>query len=391
VGELLTYASLESVNPFRVDAPEIDLAAFERTRRRVIDGLGLAPLLERGVLELSQGERRLLLLARALCRAPRLLLADDPWTGLDAARRERAGALLAEAVAEGRKVVIATRRGDEIPEWVTHVLRLEALRAVEAGPRARVCAGLPEAVVPTVELRPRPDRGRVPGEPLIEMRGVHVRYGAKTILDGVDWTVRSGEHWAVVGANGAGKSTLLSLILGDNPQAYANDVRLFGRPRGSGETIWDLRRRIGWMGPELAAHFPAAACLLDVVCSGFSGTLGRVDRPTPEQLARAGELLRLFGVGGLACRALGETGDAEQRLALIARALVHAPALLILDEPCQGLDRARVALVRDAVDAAAAHGVESVVYVTHEARERPSCINRTLVLDANGSLAGPHT
>jgi molybdate transport system ATP-binding protein len=384
VGELLTYAAVEAVNPFRVDAPAIDLVAFERVRRRAITSLGLEPLLERGVLELSQGERRLLLLARALCRSPRLLLVDDPFTGLDTARRERLRALFANLVACGCKVVLAARRMDEVPDWVTHVARLAARRLVEAGPRGQVVEK-PAPASPLV-ARPELDREGAPetaaGEPLIEMRDVQVRYGSKVILEGIDWTVRSSEHWAVVGANGAGKSTLLSLVLGDNPQAYANDVRLFGRRRGSGETIWELRHRVGWTGPELLAHFPAATTLLDVVCSGFSGTLGPIGPTDPGLLARAHELLRLFAIGELASRALAETPDAERRLALIARALVHRPALLILDEPSQGLDRPHVALVRDAVDAAVGEGVASLIFVTHEVSERPRCITHALELEA---------
>jgi len=393
VRDSLEYAAIEAVNPFRLDAPAVDREAFERVRGQAVAALGLEPLLDRHVLELSQGERRLLLVARALCRDPQLLLVDDPFTGLDAERRERLQRLFAARVAAGRKVVLATRRADEVPGWVTHVVRLEALRQVEAGPWTGRVEGREEPIPTLLPERERPAGKSAevePGGPLVEMRDVRVRYGAKTLLDGIDWTVRSGEHWAVVGPNGAGKSTLLSLVLADNPQAYANDVRLFGRRRGSGETIWELRRRIGWTGPELDAHFPAAIRLLDVVSSGFSGTFHRVGEAEPAQLARGRELLRLFGIEGRAERTLAETPDAERRLAFLARALVHRPALLVLDEPCQGLDREHVLLVRDAVDAAVGQGVASVVFVTHDASERPRSITHLLRLDGGRvSRCGP--
>jgi molybdate transport system ATP-binding protein len=387
VGELLAYASVDGINPFRVDAPAVDRAAFERAREEAIECLGIEPLLDRGALELSHGERRLVLLACALCREPQLLLLDDPMTGLDARHRRSVNALLADRVADGRKVVVATRHRDEVPEWVTHVLRLDHLHVEEGGPKEGVLSRLPAAA--PIRLGAPAGRtlatGATAGECLVEMHGVHVRYGSKVILDDLDWTVRTGEHWAISGANGAGKTTLLSLILGDNPQAYANDVRLFGRPRGSGETIWDLRRRMGWMGPDLEAHFPGSASVSDVVCSGFTGTLGRPTEELPERLERARALLRLFAIEELATRALGTLPDAERRLVLIARALVLDPLVLVLDEPCQGLDGPHVAVVRDAVDAATEHGTGSVLYVTHDARDLPRSITHSLVLE-NGRV-----
>jgi molybdate transport system ATP-binding protein len=198
----------------------------------------------------------------------------------------------------------------------------------------------------------------------------------------VDWTVRNGEHWALVGPNGAGKSALLSLIIGDHPMAYANDVGLFGRRRGSGESIWDLRRRIGWMGPELDVHFPAHTCCLDVVASGFTGQLGPPGAQSDEERARAHELLRLLAIDSLASQTLATVSGAERRLVFIARALVHRPSLLVLDEPCQGLDAAHVHLVRRAVDRAVDHGVGSLIYVTHAPDELPNCVSHTLRLDA---------
>jgi len=388
VSELLTYASVEGVNPFRVDAQEIDPSAFERAREHAVERLGVQHLLERRVLELSHGERRLLILARALCREPRLLLVDDPLAVLDEAHRRSVNTLFAEWVARGHKVIVATRHADDVPEWATHVLHMDRLRVVGAGPREMG----PSAPSTTTSPRPRRataarprSRDAATGDILIEMRGVQVRYGPHAILDDVQWTVRSGEHWSISGPNGAGKSTLLSLVLGDNPQAYANDVRLFGRPRGSGETIWDLRRRIGWMGPDLEAHFPGGTRVSDVVASGFTGTLGRPTEAAPEQLERTRELLDLFAIEELGALALGTLPDAERRLVLIARALVLDPLLLVLDEPCHGLDGPHVAVVRDAVDAAAEHGTGSILYVTHEVRDLPRSITHSLVLE-NGRV-----
>jgi molybdate transport system ATP-binding protein len=382
VAELLSYESIEGLSAFRVDRDTGERAAHEACRASAIARLGLESLLDRRWLELSSGEQRKLLFARALCRAPKLLLIDDPFTGLDAGYRSQLREVLAQLVAEGVKVVLATRRAEEVPSWVTHVLRLESARVVDAGPRAAVLARAP------VPAENAPHRGRTvlaaptsqAGEPLVELRAVRVQYGAKVILDGVDWVVRAGEHWALVGPNGAGKSALLSLVIGDNPLAYANDVRLFGRRRGTGESIWDLRRRIGWMGPELDAHFPSRTRCFDAVCSGFAGTFGPAGARSDDERERAQELLRLLEIDSHADQPLAALCDAERRLVFIARALVHRPSLLVLDEPCQGLDAAHVDLVRRAVDRAVGRDVSSLIYVTHEPDELPGCISHTLTL-----------
>ena len=384
VSELLAYDNVEHLSPFLLDHDPSERAAHEACRAAAIARLGLTPLLDRSWLELSSGEQRKLILGRALCRDPKLLLIDDPFTGLDPAFRAHLGEVLAELVAKGTQVLLATRRPEELPGWVTHLLRLESARVVDAGPRAEVLARTPGSAQSALRVRNVASSASVPraGEPLVELRAVRVQYGAKVILDGIDWAVRSGEHWALVGPNGAGKSALLSVVLGDNPLAYANDVSLFGRLRGSGESIWDLRSRIGWMGPELDAHFPRGTRCLDAVCSGFAGTLGLAGAPGSDERERAHALLRLLSIDSVADEPLAGVSSVERRLILIARALVHRPSLLILDEPCQGLDPAHVGLVRRAVDRAAAQSVGSVIYVTHEPDELPDCISHTLVLEA---------
>jgi len=210
---------------------------------------------------------------------------------------------------------------------------------------------------------------------------VTIRYGATTILDHVSFRLRRGEHWAISGPNGAGKSTLLSLVLGDNPQAYANRVRLFGRQRGSGESIWELKARIGAVSPELHAHYPAETRVLDAVCSGLFGSVGLYHACRPEDRARARAWLVRFGVPAGEDLILGELSYGLQRLVLVARALVSAPELLVLDEPCQGLDGAGRRRVIEAVDAAAEASPVGVLFVTHRADEVPRCVTHTLELE----------
>jgi molybdate transport system ATP-binding protein len=200
------------------------------------------------------------------------------------------------------------------------------------------------------------------------------------ILRGLNWTVRAGESWALLGPNGSGKTTLLSLILGDNPQVYRNDVTVFGQQRGGGESIWEIKRRIGWVSPELHLHFNDSADCFAVVASGFHDTIGLFEPPTARQRAAARAWLARFGLLEHARTPLFALSAGLQRMVLLARALVKEPALLILDEPCQGLDRAHRQILIGAVDELIRAGGVTAIYVTHRRDEIPPSIRKVLRL-----------
>jgi molybdate transport system ATP-binding protein len=414
VADLLERQAVEALNPYEVlpPAPEAEVRAYEARRARVVELLGLGPLLGRRVLQLSNGETQKLLLARAVLRAPRLLVLDDPFAGLDRGARETLRGALDELGRAGMQLVVATPRPEDLPACVDRVLLVRDHRVV--GTRRRSELGEvrwdEEVAVPTARhpVRPEPfDSGPASpalrsgqaeskgermrrGAPLVELADVTVRYGATTILDRVSFRLRRGEHWAISGPNGAGKSTLLSLVLGDNPQAYANRVRLFGRQRGTGESIWDLKARIGAVSPELHAHYPTGTRVLDAVCSGLFGSVGLYQQCKEEDRARARAWLERFGVPADEDRTLGELSYGLQRLVLVARALVSAPELLVLDEPCQGLDGAGRRRVIEAADAAAEASPVGILFVTHRADEIPRCITHALQLERGRVVrAGP--
>ena len=192
--------------------------------------------------------------------------------------------------------------------------------------------------------------------------------------------MRQGEHWALLGPNGSGKTTLLSLIQGDNPQAYALDLRLFGRKSGTTQTHWHLRRQIGWLSPELHLHYPAGWSCLNVVCSGFLNTVGLYEPCSSRQRAAARNWLRWFGLAGHAGDWFGELSLGDQRLALLARAVVKKPKLLVLDEPCQGLDAAHRRSVLATVDKVIHQTRAGLIFVTHHTNEMPACISHILEL-----------
>ena len=281
-------------------------------------------------------------------------------------------------------MVLISARLDGLPDSVTHILLVDEGQVVAQGEReevlARVEAPCKASRAPDGLAAGAP-RPASPASTLVRMRDVWVRYRERPILAGVDWTVRRGEHWALLGPNGAGKTTLLSLILGDHPQGYANDIVLFGRQRGSGESIWEIRAQIGWVAPELHLYYPGRSSCLDVVCSGFSDTIGVQERCTDEQRAAAERWMRDLGVDECAARRFGELSESQQRLTLVARAVVKAPTLLILDEPCQGLDAHNRARVRHVVERVVRQSETTLIYVTHDMDELPTAITHLLQLE----------
>jgi molybdate transport system ATP-binding protein len=215
---------------------------------------------------------------------------------------------------------------------------------------------------------------------LVRLRHVTVRYGDTVILRDINWTICAGESWALLGPNGSGKTTLLSLILGDHPQVYTNDVTVFGRQRGSGESLWDIRKHIGSVSPELHLHFNDAATCFEVVASGFHDSIGLFQPPSARQRTAARRGLARFRLLEFADRPLFSLSAGLQRMVLLARALVKNPRLLILDEPCQGLDAAHRTLFVQTVDALVRASAVTVIYVTQRQDEIPPSVKRVLRL-----------
>ena len=216
---------------------------------------------------------------------------------------------------------------------------------------------------------------------IIKFNNVTIRYGERTILKDLNWVVLKGEHWSLSGQNGAGKSTLLSLVCADNPQAYANDISLFGHRRGSGESIWDIKKHIGYISPEMHRSYKQNIPAIQIVASGLKDTVGLYARPTKQEKDLCIEWMNLFGIKHLADRKFLEMSSGEQRLVLLARAFVKSPDLLILDEPLHGLDLCNRNLVKTIVDRYMFEDSErTLIYVTHYENELPKCIDNSLYL-----------
>jgi molybdate transport system ATP-binding protein len=216
---------------------------------------------------------------------------------------------------------------------------------------------------------------------VVEMNKVSIRYGERTILRGLDWVIRKGERWALCGQNGSGKSTLLSLICADNPQSYACDIKLFGNQRGHGESIWEIKRRIGYVSPEMHRSYMRNIPTINVVASGLKDTVGLYIRANESEKNQCLKWMRLFGIEHLAQRSFLTLSSGEQRLALVARAFVKCPELLILDEPLHGLDNNNRQLVKNIIEAYCQDKSKTLIMVTHYEEELPECITKRKTLE----------
>lgn len=406
VKKFLSYEAVMEVNPFDVSRSHSQARRqFEMRRRRAVAQLRIAPFLDRTLLSLSNGETQRVRLARALCHPLRLLILDEPFAGLDAASRKDFGRLLEGFLRSSLRVLLITTRLEDLPRHITHVLRLENCRVAAAGPRSRLVVtpevrqarraaksktstpAAPRVHVETARYIQRLSDQPRPRNALVRLENVTVEYGAAVILRDVSWTVREGESWALLGPNGSGKSTLLSLVLGDNPQAYRNHVEVFGKRRGTGESIWDLKQQIGWVSPELHLHFQGETTCVDTVVSGFHETIGLFQAVTTHQAKAAREQLRKFELVEFSSSPLNSLSTGLQRMVLLARALVKQPRLLVLDEPCQGLDTTHRSVFLTTVESLIRTGAVTVIYVTHRPDEIPPSVKNVLRL-RNGRQSG---
>ena len=362
--------------------------ALERVR--------IEPLLERRIRELSSGEMRRFQIALALSTSPRLLILDEPYEGLDPEHRSELARIINELMDPERSVVLVTHRRREIPPNTTHVLGVKAGQVVFQGRREDVLgpgrmdrlyetASPPGLREPPGARQPRVPSGGTPPEVLIDLRNVTVTHHGVPVFEDLCWTVRSGQHWAVCGPNGSGKTTLLSLVVGDHPQAYANTVRVFGKLRGGGGSIGEIKAGIGFISPELHVRYRKAVTAEEVVLSGFFDSVGLYRKASRDQQATARAWMESFGIQPLAAKKFNHLSHGEQRMVLLARAMVKPPRLLVLDEPCQGLDSGNRRLILRAVDRVAATGATTLLYVSHQADETPACITRRLSLVRSGT------
>ncbi|MFD2871346.1 ATP-binding cassette domain-containing protein [Mucilaginibacter ximonensis] len=359
---------------------------------KIVSTLKLDQLSQKQLIKLSNGETKRLRIAAALLKNPVLLLLDSPLTGLDVQTRQEFNAIIQEITNSGITVIMATSPF-EIPDAITNVAVLKNGTIVHSvakddfTPQLAGIAG--DYHIDKAELSSLlSDHNTAASyQHIIAMKNIHVKYGENVILDNVNWQVNPGQRWALLGHNGAGKSTLLSLINGDNPQAYANDIILFDRKRGSGESIWDIKKKIGFVSPELHQYFPTDNSCLQVIESGYYDTLGLFRQSNKDRAEVALRWMKALEIDKYARVLLKNVPASTQRLCLLARALIKNPPLLIFDEPCQGMDMHQQQHFKKLVDSICELSKVTLIYVTHYQHEIPDSVTQVLKLEKGKVVA----
>lgn len=359
-----------------------DTEERRQLQRHLYDLFHMEPLLDKYVITLSSGELRKFQLTKTLFANPSLLIMDNPFIGLDAETRDQLKELL-QLLAEKQRldIILVLSKTDDIPTFVSEVIELRNGKILPPCSREEYYnrqLPIPPHVLSkerqeAILALPYQDNDYHTDE-VIKMQQVSIRYGERTILNNLDWTVRNGERWALSGQNGSGKSTLLSLVCADNPQSYACDITLFDRPRGSGESIWDIKKHIGYVSPEMHRSYQRDLPAIRIVASGLKDSVGLYVKPNEEEYTICRFWMDIFGLEDMYNRTFMKLSSGEQRLVLLARAFVKDPQLLILDEPLHGLDLKNRRLVKDVIETFCQRRNKTMVMVTHYEEELPTII-----------------
>lgn len=358
---------------------------------------GITSLLDIPIRALSTGELLKVLIVRTLATRPRLLIMDEPFDGLDQKFSLFLKKFLSSLAGTGTHMLLVVHRYEEIMPFITHLMVLDQGRIVFSGKKNQIPLNRKPGQ-PHPEFKPSAPifiaTQKRAGKPvstgdkktLIRMVDVTVSYNGKKVLNAFDWCLRKGENWAITGLNGAGKSTVLKLISGDELQAYANQIWIFGKKRGTGETVWDIKKQMGSVSHETHATYPDKATGLEAVCSGFFDSKGLYKKTSQKQLNYAKRLMKDLSIHALVDAQMRHMSYGQRQLILIARAMIKSPALLILDEPCSGLDHENRKKILTTVNDICRTTSTNLIFVSHHEKEIPPCITHKIVLDQGRTL-----
>ena len=351
------------------------------SKPELLDTFHLTSLLDEPLIQLSNGENKRIQILKAVLRFPYLLILDEPFTGLDAEGRRLLDEILERLSKAGQRLLLFSSR-DHLPGCFNRQARLE--NGTLGSGKKDIGVWSPSSAVRTHSIKDFPSSVSFTYPDFqyaVRMHQVHVHYEEKNILEGINWELPRGSRCVVSGHNGAGKSTLLSLITADNPQAYANEIYLFDRKRGTGESIWEIKQKTGYLSPELQLYFDPSATAFTALASGLFDTIGLFRSLSAVQENLVMEWLEFLDCTSFSNRLLNNLPMGVQRLILMGRAMIKTPPLLVLDEPCQGLDEFQTGFAINIIDRYCQRYRATLIYVSHYTEDYPPDIDQILRLN----------
>jgi molybdate transport system ATP-binding protein len=353
--------------------------------QQIMTQTGVDALLDLSRIKLSSGQVRKLLIASAIIKAPRLLILDNAYIGLDQSSRAQFNAMIDQLAADHNMQIILSGHFQELPKCITHRVHMDSMKIAWQGPVGNFTEQKQEHLNLSSfdALKTYYGNKNWPTtiNTIFELNEVNVKYGEKAILNQFSWSVKQGEKWALIGPNGSGKSTILSLIFGDHPQVYANQVTLFDQSRKANGSIWDIKRKMGFVSPELHFFFGYNFTCERIALSGFQDAFFILRKPAKDEINVVRQFFDYFEIHHLLDKNFKQVSTGEQRLVLLIRALVKNPPVLLLDEPFQGLDEVHIARARQLLDELL--GPEhTLIFITHYKAEIPDCVQHKRTLNS---------
>ncbi len=359
----------------------------------LLEAFRMEHCLDLGYRQLSSGQARKVLLLRELLSGATSLLVQNPYDGLDQTSCRELNRAFEHLIGTGIELLITVSTTSDIPYWCSHLALIQGGRLDQAGPKERILpligdgwrtsVPVTDETIAAVFLKPgvthTTEKTR---EELVYLRNGFAGYGDRLLFSGLDLTILTGDHTLITGPNGCGKSTFLDMITGDNSKCYANDLRVFGRRRGTGESIWEIKKRMGIISPALHRDHRIPGSALQVVLSGLFDSIGLYRKVAPPAVRTARLWLAWIDLAEKAETPFRRLSFAEQRQVLIARALIKRPKLLILDEPTQGLDDINRTRFLELMEKAAAEEITTMLFVSHRLDEHQPFFRRRIELDA---------
>jgi len=330
------------------------------------DNFELTKSYGRSIRTLSSGEQKKALLEYLMDKQPGFIILDNPFDALDVASVKHLKARL-ENIAGQMTVIQVFKRKSDLLLFIKHAMRVDNGKVVfNDGIKQYLEKYEPEAEMHfSIEI-PGPLHGQnVSYNELIKLNNVSVKYRERQILNKINWTIRAGEFWQLKGPNGSGKTTILTMINGDNPKAFGQNIELFGRRKGTGESVWEIKKKIGYFTPSMMELFKRRHTAEQMVISGFHDSIGLYHRPSEIQKHVANEWLKVLGLADKGNLAFVDLSQVHRRMVLIARAMIKHPPLLILDEPSTGLDDKSAAQLSALINKIAAESQTAILYVSH--------------------------